>query len=71
MAPRVPGSREELELKLAEANKKVLCLWPVQWDWKTGIVWILNGQKQIGLQMVRTLQLDQKSGGPAILNTDK
>ena len=23
MAPRVPGSREELELKLAEANKKV------------------------------------------------
>jgi CII-binding regulator of phage lambda lysogenization HflD len=28
VAPRVPGSREELELKLAEANKKVPIIWP-------------------------------------------
>ena len=47
VAPRVPGSREELELKLAEANKKVYCLWPVQWGSETRLSRLLNGQKQI------------------------
>ena len=24
----------------------------IQWDLKSGLVWILNGQKEVGLQMV-------------------